>query len=140
LAVSKNPGCRVREPPIDLQAFLLKRPGCSDITLLEQYVSDPAHGDGALAHVAQPLVDRELFFSSDPQRLIEVAAAYQDVGDPAHGDGALARVAQPLEDWKQVFSENPQRLTCTSSMVAILGRPARCRPDRSRKRRRRLVP
>jgi len=80
-------------------------------------VSDPAHGDGALAHVAQPLVDQEFFFPSDPQRLIEVAAAYQDVGDPAHGDGALARVAQPLEDWKQVFSENPQRLTCTSSMA-----------------------
>ena len=50
------------------------------------------------AHVAEPLVDRQLLLAADAQRLVELAARLQDVGDLAHGDGARAHVAEPLEN------------------------------------------
>jgi hypothetical protein len=85
----------------------LQCPGRSYVTLLNQNLRDPAHGDGARAHVAQPLEGGDEVLLEDPQRLIEVAAAIEDVGDPAHGDGARAHVAQPLIDRKLFVLADP---------------------------------
>ena len=62
-------------------------------------VGDLANSDRALAHVAEPLVNRELFLFVDAQGLIEVAAGYENVGDLAHGDRARVHVAEALVDW-----------------------------------------
>jgi hypothetical protein len=50
-----------------------------------QNVGDFAHRDGARAHVADPLIDRQLLLLADLQRLVELASGTQDVGDhPQH--------------------------------------------------------
>jgi hypothetical protein len=75
-----------------------------------QNVGNFAHRHGALAHVAEPLIDRQLLLVADFQRLVELAAGLQNVGDFAHGHGALAHVAEPLIDRQLLLGVDPQRL------------------------------
>jgi hypothetical protein len=82
----------VSQSPIDLQPLLLQEPGCRSIPLLNQYMGDLAHDDGAFAHVAQLLEDWNQLLPQDAQGFVNVAPAVEDVGDPTHGDGAFAHV------------------------------------------------
>ena len=62
------------------------------------------------AHVAQPLVDRQLLLAADAQGLVELAAGLEDVGDLAHGDGARADVAEALVDRQLLLAADAQGL------------------------------
>ena len=85
-----------------------------------------APGDGGGAGVAQPLVDRQLDFAADPQRLVVVPALVGDVGDLAPGDGGGAGVAQPLVDRQLDLAADPQRLVVVPALVGDVGDPS-CR-------------
>jgi hypothetical protein len=50
--------------------------------------------DEQLAHVAEPLIDRQLLLGADFERLVELPAFHQDVGDATHRHGPLAHVAE----------------------------------------------
>src|SRR5260370_33372865 len=64
---------------------------------IEESRSDLVQSHGALARVAEALVDGELLLPPDAQGLVEFAARLQNVGDLAHRDGALAHGAQALK-------------------------------------------
>ena len=73
---------------------------------------------GALADVAEALVDRQLFLAADAQGLVEIAARLEDVGDLAHGDGARADVAEALVDRELLLAADAQGLVEIAAPLA----------------------
>ncbi len=69
-------------------------------------VGDLAQGDGALAHVAELFVDRQLFVPADAQGLVVLPVPVMNVGDLAQGDGAGALITVKLRQGKRLLPQH----------------------------------
>src|SRR4051794_9369893 len=63
---------RYREPLLQMHAKRLVQ-----LATAVQNVGDLAHRHGARAHIAQALIDRQLFLAPDAKRLVQLAAVVQ---------------------------------------------------------------
>src|SRR3954468_16509186 len=78
----------------------------------------------ARVHIAQALIDRQLFLAPDAKRLVQLAAAVQNVGNLAHRHGARAHIAQALERRGYFVAEYAKRLVQLAAGEQNVGDPA----------------